>query len=140
MLRSTGGSPTALTTAESVNWSFLRRRHTGGLEPLSVTFICMASRRVRASTGARGRALRAYARQSDFPEDLAEQVVAAVTSVRNPVLRLRVIDALEATNEPLRAVKQMTVRELRSEDWSWREIGLEIETTPERACQIGNGR
>jgi hypothetical protein len=63
----------------------------------------------------------------------------AVTAIQNPVLRLRAIDALVAPNQALRTVRKTTIGELTYESWSWREVGSEIQTSPERAWRIGNG-
>jgi hypothetical protein len=99
----------------------------------------MPPSRMRASRAARGRALRAYARHSDVPDDLAGQILAIVSNSPNPVLRLKLIDALLPLTEPLRAERRATVLALRSEDWTWSEIGAELGTGRQRAWQIANG-
>jgi len=71
---------------------------------------------------------------------LAVQVLAVVTDSPNPVLRLKLIDALLSLVEPLRAERRSTVLELRSEHWTWAEIGEELGAGKQRAWQIGNGQ
>ena len=100
----------------------------------------MAQRRLRASRSARGRALRFYARESDAPDQLASEVIAVVRSFRNPVLRLRIIETVMRLDGPLRAQRRETVAELRSQSWTWAEIGEQVGTGKERAWQIYHGR
>lgn len=66
--------------------------------------------------------------------------MAAVQGVENPVLRLQAVGALLASGEQLRAVRRATMAELRSETWTWAEIGAVISSGAERAWQVGNGR
>ena len=60
--------------------------------------------------------------------------------LKNPVLRVHVIQALEGLGEYLRAERRTAILELRLEGWTWRDIGAELGVGKERAWQIGRGR
>ena len=53
---------------------------------------------------------------------------------------MKLIDALLPLAEPLRAERRATVLELRSQHWTWAEIGEEFGAGKQRAWQIGNGQ
>ena len=95
--------------------------------------------RLRASRSDRGRALRANARQSSYPEDLAGEVVRIPRGIENPVLRLQATNALVGSVDQLRDMRRASVLELRAEAWTDTEIAEEIGTTRQRAWQIANG-
>jgi len=67
-------------------------------------------------------------------------VLTTVQEIGNPVLRLRTIDALASNGDRLREMRMQAMRELRSEDWGWSEIGEVTGTTKQRAWQIAHGQ
>ena len=57
---------------------------------------------------------------------------------KNPVIRLEAAHALLASDALFKAQRREAMLALRSEGWTWEEIGSVIGLGKERAWQIGN--
>ena len=95
-------------------------------------------RHQRASKAARGRALRFYARESQAADRFLKWIVDNIRDDTNPVIRLEASHALLASDELFKAQRRKAMLALRSEGWTWEEIGSVIGVGKERAWQIGN--
>jgi hypothetical protein len=92
-----------------------------------------------ASKAPRGRALRFYARQSQAADLFLKRIVDNIRDDKNPVIRLEASHALLASDELFKAQRREAMLALRSEGWTWEEIGSVIGVGKERAWQVGNG-
>ena len=91
-----------------------------------------------ASKAPRGRALRFYARQSQAADLFLKRIVDNISDDKNPVIRLEAAHALLASDELFKAQRREAMLALRSEGWTWEEIGSVIGVGKERAWQVGN--